>query len=55
MTGHGTGPGAGFHVEYQRWYKWGQLFLLFEMLIAIGVTVYSAYMALTGAGGLGGH
>jgi hypothetical protein len=35
---------------YEPWYKFGVAFLYLEMAIAIGVTVYSLYMAFTGVG-----
>lgn len=41
--------------EYEPWYKWGVRVLYLEMLIAIGVTLFSLYTALSGSGGLGGH
>ncbi len=41
-------------IQYEPWYKWGVLFLYIEMLIAIGVSIYSLYMAFTGRGGFPG-
>lgn len=41
-------------IQYEPWYKWGVLFLYIEMLIAVGVSVYSLYMALSGKGGFPG-
>lgn len=39
---------------YEPWYKWGVLFLYLEMAIAVGVSIYSLYMAFTGMGGFPG-
>ena len=41
-------------IKYEPWYKWGVLFLYIEMLAAVGVTVFSLYMAFTGTGGFPG-
>jgi|APHM01.1.fsa_nt_gi hypothetical protein len=35
-------------VEHENWYKYGKLVLYTEMLIAIGVTVFSLYLAFNG-------
>lgn len=51
------GGGYSFGQQTARqepWYKWGQAILLIQLGLAILQTVYSLYMALTGAGGLGG-
>jgi len=41
-------------VVYEPWYKWGVAFLYLEMFIAIGVSIFSLYMAFTGKGGFPG-
>ncbi|MFB6263469.1 MAG: hypothetical protein ABEL76_07580 [Bradymonadaceae bacterium] len=46
-------PEASF--EHDPWYKYGVILLYAEMGIAICVTLYSLYLAFTGAGGIGGH
>ena len=40
--------------KYEPWYKYGITFLYFEMLIALGVSIFSLYMAFTGKGGFPG-
>ena len=40
--------------EYEPWYKYGVAFLYFEMLLAVGVCIYSLYMAFSGKGGFPG-
>lgn len=54
MGGAATG-GMDEDFEYEPWYKWGVRVLYLEMLIAIAVTLFSLYMALTGSGGGIGH
>ncbi|MFQ5442725.1 MAG: hypothetical protein ACE5EB_08395 [Thermodesulfobacteriota bacterium] len=44
----------GEEAEYEPWYKWGVIFLYIEMIIAVGVSIYSLYMAFTGTGGFPG-
>ena len=41
--------------RYEPWYKWGVLVLYIEMFIAIGVSVFSLYFALTGHAGFLKH
>lgn len=50
----GNPDGHKHDVEFEPWYKWGVLVLYLEMSIAIGVSIYSIYMAFTGAGGFPG-
>ncbi len=42
------------NVTYEPWYKWGVLVLYLEMLAAVGVSIYSLYMAFSGTGGFPG-
>ena len=46
--------GGSDNVEFEPWYKWGVAFLYLEMAIAVGVSIYSLYMAFTGSGGFPG-
>jgi len=41
-------------VVQEPWYKYGVGFLVAEMLLAIGVSIYSLYMAFHGIGGFPG-
>lgn len=40
--------------EHDPWYKWGVGFQYLELIIAIAVTLFSLYMALSGTGGFPG-
>lgn len=56
MGGAAVGGEVDDDYEFEPWYKWGVRVLYLEMLIAIAVTLFSLYMALTGSGGgVGGH
>ncbi|MCK4739839.1 MAG: hypothetical protein KAT46_07810 [Deltaproteobacteria bacterium] len=48
----GGSIGRDSNYSYEPWYKYGLAFLYFEMLIAVGVTIFSLYMAFTGKGGV---
>lgn len=39
-------------VEHDSWYRWGRRVLYAEMLLAVAVTVFSLYTALTGSAGV---
>ncbi|MFB6307057.1 MAG: hypothetical protein ABEH43_08755 [Flavobacteriales bacterium] len=41
--------------EMDNWYKYGVFVLYLEMAIAIGISIYSIYMAFTGSGTFIGH
>lgn len=42
------------NIPYQPWYKYGVMFLLFEMAIAVAVCVYSLCLTFHGLGGFPG-
>ena len=42
------------NIPHQPWYKYGVLFLLFEMVIAVTVCGYSLYLTFHGLGGFPG-
>ncbi|MFC4358046.1 hypothetical protein ACFO0N_08815 [Halobium salinum] len=39
-------------VDHDPWYRWGRRVLYGEMLLAVVVTVFSLYTALTGSAGV---
>jgi hypothetical protein len=41
-------------VPHEPWYKYGVVFLMLEMALAIGVSAYSLYMTFHGIGGFPG-
>ncbi len=41
-------------VEHEPWYKYGVMFLFFEMAVAIAVCGYSLYLTFNGLGGFPG-
>jgi hypothetical protein len=45
------------HIIQDTWYKYGVGFLVFEMVIAVLVTVFALFLALSGSGNIfkGGH
>ncbi len=45
---------TGAHVPHEPWYKYGVAVLVFEMAVAIAVSVYSLYMTFHGLGGFPG-
>jgi hypothetical protein len=40
---------------HESWYKYGVVFLLFEIAVAIAVSGYSLYMTFNGLGGFPGN
>jgi hypothetical protein len=49
-----TGLPSNEPTRHEPWYKYGVVFLMLEMAIAIGVSAYSLYMTFHGIGGFPG-
>lgn len=47
-------PATVAEPEHEPWYRFGVAFQYMELLIAVGVTLFSLYMALSGTGGFPG-
>lgn len=57
MQPHSTSPDPltpGQATPHEPWYKYGVLFLFFEMAVAIAVCGYSLYLTFHGQGGFPG-
>lgn len=39
-------------IEYESWYKYGVMFLYFEMFIAIAVSIFALILTFSGEGGI---
>lgn len=47
------GSATGSDYEYEPWFHWAVRVIYIEMGIAIAVTLYALYSAMTGSGGFG--